>query len=38
LHEKYKSLAKFPHEEFSSKTYKMNEDEIRNMLKKGMFI
>jgi len=38
LHEKYKNLKKFPHEEFSSKTFRMNKEEIRSMLKKGNFI
>lgn len=38
LHEKYKDLKKFPHEEFSSRTFKMTKDEIRSMLKKGKFI
>lgn len=38
LHEKYKDLEKFPYEEFSSKTVRMNKDEIKIMLKKGKFI
>jgi FlaA1/EpsC-like NDP-sugar epimerase len=38
LHEKYKNLPKFDHEEFSSKTFKMNKEEIKNMLSKGKFI
>lgn len=38
LHKKYKDLKKFPHEEFSSRTYKMNDEEIRNMLRKGKFL
>lgn len=38
LYEKYKNLEKFPHEEFSSKTFKMSTDEIKAMLKKGKFI
>ncbi len=38
LHEKYKDLEKFPHEEFSSKTFNMSKDQIRDMLKKGKFI
>jgi FlaA1/EpsC-like NDP-sugar epimerase len=38
LHKKYKDLKKFPHEEFSSKTYKMNNEEIKEMLQKGNFL
>lgn len=38
LIEKYGSLEKFPFEEFSSKTFKMNEREIEQMLIKGNFI
>lgn len=38
LYEKYKHLEKFPHEEFSSKTFAMKKEEIRSMLKKGNFI
>lgn len=38
LTEKYKNLKKFTHQEFSSKTFIMNKDEIKEMLKKGKFI
>ena len=38
LHEKYKDLKKFPFEEFSSKTIKMDYPQIKAMLKKGKFI
>ena len=38
LTEKYKSLSKFPYEEFSSKTFKMSRDQIKKMLEKGNFI
>lgn len=38
LTEKYGSLEKFPFEEFSSKTFKMSEQEIEQMLMKGKFI
>lgn len=35
---KYKDLKKFDREEFSSKTFLMNREEIKQMLKKGLFI
>jgi UDP-N-acetylglucosamine 4,6-dehydratase/5-epimerase len=38
LTEKYKDLKKFTHQEFSSKTFIMNKNEIKEMLKKGKFI
>ena len=38
LIEKYKNLKKFDREEFSSKTFLMNKDQIRDMLKKGKFL
>lgn len=38
LIEKYKNLKKFDREEFSSKTFLMNKDQIRGMLKKGKFL
>lgn len=38
LKEKYKDLKKFPHEEFSSKTFYMSKKEIQEMLTKGKFI
>ena len=38
LHEKYKDLTKFPYDEFSSKTVRMNKKEIEAMLRKGKFI
>jgi len=38
LHKKYMNLKKFPHEEFSSNTFKMSKNEVRSMLKKGKFI
>jgi UDP-N-acetylglucosamine 4,6-dehydratase len=38
LIKKYKNLKKFAHQEFSSKTFIMNKDEIKEMLKKGKFI
>lgn len=38
LIEKYKDLKKFPHEEFSSKTFNMSKDQIETMLHKGKFI
>jgi len=38
LTEKYKDLKKFAHQEFSSKTFIMNKNEIKEMLKKGKFI
>lgn len=38
LKEKYKNLKKFPHQEFSSKTFIMNNNEIKEMLQKGKFI
>jgi FlaA1/EpsC-like NDP-sugar epimerase len=38
LLKKYGDLPKFPAEEFSSKTFLMNKDQIREMLKKGEFI
>jgi FlaA1/EpsC-like NDP-sugar epimerase len=38
LTKKYKDLKKFAHQEFSSKTFIMNKNEIKEMLKKGKFI
>jgi FlaA1/EpsC-like NDP-sugar epimerase len=38
LVEKYKNLKKFDSEEFSSKTFLMNKEQIRDMLKKGKFL
>ncbi len=38
LYINYQHLKKFPHEEFSSKTFRMTKDQIRNMLAKGKFI
>jgi FlaA1/EpsC-like NDP-sugar epimerase len=38
LVEKYKNLKKFDQEEFSSKTFLMNKEQIRDMLKKGKFL
>lgn len=38
LYEKYKECKKFPYEEFSSKTFNMSKDQIKEMLKKGKFI
>lgn len=38
LHSKYTNLKKFPHEEFSSKTFRMTREEIKIMLQKGKFI
>ena len=38
LHDMYKELPKFPHEEFSSKTTLMNHDQIKSMLEKGGFL
>jgi FlaA1/EpsC-like NDP-sugar epimerase len=38
LAEKYKNLKKFDRDEFSSKTFLMNKDQIKDMLKKGKFL
>lgn len=38
LQQKYEHLKKFPSDEFSSKTFLMNKEQIREMLKKGKFI
>jgi UDP-N-acetylglucosamine 4,6-dehydratase/5-epimerase len=38
LVEKYKNLKKFDREEFSSKTFLMNKEQIKAMLKKGKFL
>lgn len=38
LIEKYKNLERFDRDEFSSKTFLMNKNEIKAMLKKGKFI
>ena len=38
LTEKYTNLEKFSYEEFSSKTFKMTKEQIKEMLKKGKFI
>jgi FlaA1/EpsC-like NDP-sugar epimerase len=38
LVDKYKNLEKFSEEEFSSKTFIMKDDAIKQMLKKGNFI
>lgn len=38
LHRIYSSLEKFPRPEFSSKTFLINKDKIREMLRKGNFI
>jgi FlaA1/EpsC-like NDP-sugar epimerase len=38
LAEKYKNLKKFDRDEFSSKTFLMNKDQIRDILKKGKIL